>query len=65
MLCSGVLMAGMNAERLKREDQSLVQGMIKTKIDSNQGVIRAWSFSSGTTNILSRRLRLAINIDPD
>ena len=31
MLCSGVLMAGMNAERLKREELSLAQGFIKTK----------------------------------
>ena len=41
MLCSGVLMAGMNAERLKREELSLAQGLIKTKIDSNKGVVHA------------------------
>ena len=45
MLCSGVLMAGMNAERLKREELSLAQGLIKTKIDSNQGVVHAWAFA--------------------
>lgn len=45
MLCSGVLMAGMNAERLKREELSLAQGLIKTKIDSNQGVVQAWAFA--------------------
>ena len=45
MLCSGVLMAGMNAERLKREELSLAQGLIKTKIDSYQGVVHAWAFA--------------------
>ena len=45
MLCSGVLMAGMNAEQVKREELSLAQGLIKTKIDSNQGVVHAWAFA--------------------
>ena len=45
MVCSGVLMAEMNAERLKREELSLAQGLIKTKIDSNQGVVHAWAFA--------------------
>ena len=45
MLCSGVLMAGMNAEQLKREELSLAQGLIKSKIDSNQGVVHAWAFA--------------------
>ena len=45
MLCSGVLMAGMNAERLKREELSLAQELIKNKIDSYQGVVNAWAFA--------------------
>ena len=32
MLCSGVLMAGMNAERLKREELYLAQGLILSLI---------------------------------
>ena len=38
-------MAGMNAERLKHEELSLAQGLIKTKIDLNQGVVHAWAFA--------------------
>ena len=44
MLCSGVLMAGMDADRLKREELSLTQGLIKTQIDPNREVVRAWAF---------------------
>ena len=43
MLCSGVLMAGIDADRLKREELSLAQGLIQTQIDPNRGVVRAWA----------------------
>ena len=44
ILCSGVLMAGMDANRLKREDLALAQGLIQTQIDVNRGVVHAWAF---------------------
>ena len=44
LLCSGVLMAGMDANRLKREDLALAQGLIQTQIDVNRGVVHAWAF---------------------
>ena len=44
MLCSGVLMAGMDADRLKREELSRAQGLIQTQIDPNLGVVHAWAF---------------------
>ena len=39
ILCSGVLMAGMDANRLKREDLALAQGLIKIQIDLHDGVV--------------------------
>jgi hypothetical protein len=48
-------MAGMNAERLKREELSLAQGLIKTKIDSNQGVVRAWAFAGMERDTAARQ----------
>ena len=44
ILCSGVLMAGMDANRFKREDLALAQGLIKTQIDPHDGVVHAWAF---------------------
>ena len=37
ILCSGVLMAGIDANRLKREDLAFIQ----TQIDVNRGVVHA------------------------
>ena len=44
MLCSGVLMAGMDENRLKREELALAQGLIQTQIDATRGVVHAWAF---------------------
>ena len=37
-------MAGIDANRLKREDLALAQGLIQTQIDDNRGVVHAWAF---------------------
>ena len=34
----------MDANQLKREDLALAQGLIKTQIDPNDGVVHAWAF---------------------
>jgi len=34
-------MAGIDANRLKREDLALAQGLIQTQIDVNRGVVHA------------------------
>ena len=40
-LCSGVLMAGMDPDRMLREDLALGQGLIKTRIHHDAGRVEA------------------------
>ncbi|MDA7434887.1 serine hydrolase [Synechococcus sp. AH-601-J22] len=44
MLCSGVLMAGMDGNRLKSEELALAKGLVQTQIDTTRGVVHAWAF---------------------